>query len=107
MKHKVLKLIPIVSIVVFYSLSDFEKKELNNYKSTNVQIEQLEVKHLASEELLEKIANHEIETSWINSSIKSIEKNNSSSKWIVIFKNEENNATKKELNISVDYNKLI
>lgn len=107
MKNKLLKLIPIVSIVVFYSLSDFEKKEINSYKNSNVKIEQLEIKHLASEELLGKIASHEVETSWINASIISVEKNSSNSKWIVVFKNNENNTKEKELNIFVDYNKLI
>lgn len=107
MKNKVLKLIPIASIIVFYSLSGFEKKEINNYKSNDVKIEQLEIKHLASEELLGKIANQEIETSWINASIISVEKNSSNSKWIVIFKNNEDNTKDKELNIFVDYNKLI
>ncbi|MDD2895973.1 MAG: hypothetical protein PHG81_08120 [Aliarcobacter sp.] len=107
MKNKLLKLIPIVSIVVFYSLSDFKKKEITDYKSSNTKIEQLEIKHLASEELLGKIASHEIETSWLNASIISVEKNNSNSKWIVIFKNNENNTKEKELNIFVDYNKLI
>lgn len=107
MKNKILKLIPIVSIVVFYSLSDFSKKEINYYKSSDVKIEQLEIKHLASEELLGKIASHEIETSWLNASIISVERNSSDSKWIVVFKNNENNTKDKELNIFVDYNKLI
>jgi hypothetical protein len=107
MKNKILKLIPIVSIVVFYSLSDFGKKEINSYKSSDVKIEQLEIKHLASEELLGKIASHEIENSWLNASIISVEKNSSNSKWIVVFKNNENNTKDKELNIFVDYNKLI
>ncbi len=70
-------------------------------------MEQLEIKHLASEELLGKIANHEIENSWINASIISVEKNNSNSNWIVVFKNNENNVKEKELNIFIDYNRLI
>jgi|GEM_PF-5142563 len=107
MKNKIFKLIPIVSIVVFYSFSGFEKKEVNTYKNNDIKMEQLEVKHLASEELLGKIATHEIATSWINASIISVEKNSSNSKWIVVFKNNENNTKEKELNISVDYNKLI
>lgn len=107
MKNKIFKLIPIVAIVAFYSLSGFEKKEINSYKNSDVKMEQLEIKHLASEELLGKIANHEIENSWINASIISVEKNNSNSNWIVVFKNNENNVKEKELNIFIDYNKLI
>lgn len=107
MKNKVFKLIPIVSIVVFYSLSGFEKKEVTSYKSSDIKMEQLEIKHLASEELLGKIASHEIESSWINASIISVEKNSSDSKWIVVFKKNENKTKDKELNIFVDYDKLI
>ena len=107
MKNKIFKLIPIVSIAIFYSFSGFEKKEINSYKNNNIKIEQLEIKHLASEELLEKIATHEIENSWINASIISVEKNSSNSKWIVVFKNDENNTKEKELNIFIDYHKLI
>ena len=93
-----------MSIVAFYSLSGFEKKEINSYKNSDVKMEQLEIKHLASEELLGKIANHEIENSWINASIISVEKDNLNSKWLVILKNNDNNLKDKKLNISINLN---
>lgn len=104
MKNKLLKIIPVVSIMVFYSLSTLGKNDL---KANDITIEQLEVKHVASQEVLRKVAQHEIETSWINSSIVSIRKDNLDSKWLVIYENNEDNKDNlkdKRLNISINLN---
>jgi hypothetical protein len=101
MKNKLLKIIPVVSIIFFYSLSTFGKNDL---KASDITLEQIEAKHLASQEVLKKVAQHEIETSWINASIVSIEKNNLESKWLIIFKNEEITQKDKKLNISINSN---
>jgi hypothetical protein len=99
MKNKLLKIIPIVSIIIFYSLSTLGKNDL---KASDITIEQLEAKQIASQEVLKKVAQHEIETSWINASIVSVEKNDLDSKWLIVFKNNENNLKDKKLNISIN-----
>jgi hypothetical protein len=101
MKNKLLKIIPVVSIIIFCSLSTLGKNDL---KASDITLEQIEVKHLASQEVLKKVAQHEIETSWINASIVSVEKNNLESKWLIIFKNEEITQKDKKLNISINSN---
>jgi hypothetical protein len=101
MKNKLLKIIPVLSVIIFYSLSTLGKNDL---KASDITIEQLEAKHIASQEVLKKVAQHEIETSWINASIVSIEKDNLDSKWLIIFKNEENTQKDKKLNISINSN---
>ena len=83
MKNKLLKIIPVVSIIIFCSLSTLGKNDL---KASDITLEQIEVKHLALKKFLKKVAQHEIETSWINASIVSVEKNNLESKWLIIFK---------------------
>ncbi len=104
MKNKLFKLIPLISFVLLYSsLSSFGKEEIHN-KNNDIKIEQLQVKQIASQEILKKIAQHEIENSWINASIISVEKDNLDSKWIVIFKTSENNLKDKKLNISINLN---
>ena len=104
MKNKLYKIIPLISIVLLYSsLVSFGKEDFNK-KNNDIKIEQLQVKQIASQEILKKIAQHEIETSWINSSIISVEKNTSNTLWVIIFKNNENNLKNKKLNISINLN---
>ena len=61
---------------------------------------------MASEKILKKIAQNEIEKSWINASIISIEKIDNS-KWIVMFKNNDHKSKEKKLNILIDNTKVI
>ncbi|MBY0540789.1 MAG: hypothetical protein WCR78_06855 [Arcobacteraceae bacterium] len=104
MKNKLYKIIPLISIVLLYSsLVSFGKEDFSK-KNNDIKIEQLQVKQIASQEILKKIAQHEIETSWINSSIISVEKDTSNTLWIIIFKNNENNLKDKKLNISINLN---
>lgn len=101
MKNRVLKLIlPLATIAVLYSLSHLEAKEAKINKTST---EQLEIKHLASEEIIRKIAQNELEKSWINASIISVEKDNSS-KWVVVFENSEKEQKNKKMNILLDSN---
>ncbi len=94
---------PIVSsILFFYSLTQVEAKE---EKNTKVTMEQIKIKQIASEEILKKIAQNEIEKSWLNASIVSIKKDISDSNWYIVFENNENQSLgKKELNISINSN---
>jgi hypothetical protein len=94
---------PLVSsLLFFYSLTQVEAKE---EKNTKVTIEQIKIKQIASEEILKKIAQNEIEKSWLNASIVSIKKDTSDSNWYIVFENNENqNLRKKELNISINSN---
>ena len=94
---------PIISSVIFfYSLTYVEAKE---EKSNKITIEQIKIKQIASEEVLKKIAQNEIEKSWLNASIVSIKKDISDSNWYIVFENNENqNTKKKELNISINSN---
>ena len=95
---------PLIAVILLYSsLSSFGKEEITN-KNNDSKVEQLQVKRIASQEVLKKIAQHEIENSWINAAIISVEKDNLDSKWIVIFKNSENNLKDKKLNISINLN---
>lgn len=104
MKNKLYKIIPLISIVLLYSsLVSFGKEDFSK-KNNDIKIEQLQVKQIASQEILKKIAQHEIETSWINSSIISVEKDTSNTLWIIIFKNNEHNLKDKKLNISINLN---
>ena len=90
------------SMIFFYSLTQVEAKEENN---TKVTIEQIKIKQIASEEILKKIAQNEIEKSWLNASITSIKKDISNSNWYIVFENNENpNSKKRELNISINSN---
>lgn len=101
MKNKLLKLVlPLATMIVLYSLSHLEAKE---EKVNKTSVEQLEIKHLASEEILRKIAQNELEKSWINASIISVEKDNSS-KWVVVFENSEKEQKNKKMNILLDSN---
>lgn len=94
---------PLVSsIIFFYSLTQVEAKE---EKSNKVTIEQIKIKQIASEEILKKIAQNEIEKSWLNASIISIKKDTSNSNWYIVFENNEHpNSKKRELNISINPN---
>ena len=105
-QNKIFRLtIPVISsIIFFYSLTQLEA--IGEEKNTKTTIEQINIKRIASEEILKKIAQNEIEKSWINASIISIKKNENS-KWIVVFKNNEINAKEKKLNISIDNTKII
>jgi hypothetical protein len=92
----------ISSVIFFYSLTYVEAKE---EKSNKITIEQIKIKQIASEEVLKKIAQNEIEKSWLNASIVSIKKDISDSNWYIVFKNNENQSLgKKELNISINSN---
>ena len=104
MKNKLYKIIPLVSIIFLYSsLVSFGKEDFSK-KNNDIKIEQLQVKQIASQEILKKIAQHEIEISWINSSIISVEKDTSNTLWVIVFKNNENNLKDKKLNISINLN---
>lgn len=94
---------PLVSsMLFFYSLTQVEAKE---EKNTKVTIEQIKIKQIASEEILKKIAQNEIEKSWLNASIVSIKKDLSDSNWYIVFENDENEKLgRKELNISINSN---
>lgn len=60
MKNKLFKLIPLIAIILLYSsLSSFGKEEITN-KNNDSKVEQLQVKRIASQEVLKKIAQHEI-----------------------------------------------
>lgn len=104
MKNKLFKLMPLIAVILLYSsLSSFGKEEITN-KNNDSKVEQLQVKRIASQEVLKKIAQHEIENSWINAAIISVEKDNLNSKWLVILKNNDNNLKDKKLNISINLN---
>lgn len=104
MKNKLYKIIPLILIVLLYSsLVSFGKEDFNK-KNNDIKIEQLQVKQIASQEILKKIAQHEIEISWINSSIISVEKDTSNTLWVIVFKNNENNLKDKKFNISINLN---
>ena len=77
-KNQIFKLtFPLLSSAIFfYSLTQVEAKE---EKNTKVTIEQIKIKQIASEEILKKIAQNEIEKSWLNASIVSIKKDVSDS----------------------------
>ena len=107
MKNKLYKIIPLVSIIFLYSsLVSFGKEDFSK-KNNDIKIEQLQVKHIASQEILRNIAQHQLETSWINASIISVVKNTSNTQWIVTFKNNEQNLKTRELNISINLNGVI
>ena len=76
----------ISSVIFFYSLTYVEAKE---EKSNKITIEQIKIKQIASEEVLKKIAQNEIEKSWLNASIVSIKKDISDSNWYIVFKNND------------------
>ena len=105
-KNRIFKLfLPLLSsIVFFYFLTQIEAN--GEEKNTKITIEQIKIKQMASEKILKKIAQNEIEKSWINASIISIEKIDNS-KWIVMFKNNEPKSKEKKLNILIDNTKVI
>ena len=105
-KNRIFKLfLPLLSsIVFFYFLTQIEAN--GEEKNTKITIEQIKIKQMASEKILKKIAQNEIEKSWINASIISIEKTDNS-KWIVMFKNNEHKSKEKKLNILIDNTKVI
>lgn len=107
MKNKLYKIIPLISIIFLYSsLVSFGKEDFSK-KNNDIKIEQLQVKQIASQEILRKIAQHQIETSWINASIISVVKDTSNTQWIVTFKNNEQNLKTRVLNISINLNGVI
>ena len=104
-KNQIFKLtFPLLSSAIFfYSLTQVEAKEED--KTTKVTIEQITVKQIASEEILKKIAQNELEKSWINASIVSMKKDISNSNCNIVFENNEiQNSQKRELNISINSN---
>ncbi len=105
-KNRIFKLfLPLLSsIIFFYFLTQIEAN--GEEKNTKITIEQITIKQIASEKILKKIAQNEIEKSWINASIISIEKNDNSV-WIVTFENNEFNSKNKKLNILIDNAKII
>ena len=105
-KNRIFKLfLPLLSsIVFFYFLTQIEANR--EEKNTIITIEQIKIKQMASEKILKKIAQNEIEKSWINASIISIEKIDNS-KWIVMFKNNDHKSKEKKLNILIDNTKVI
>ena len=105
-QNKIFRLsIPVISsIIFFYSLTQLEA--IGEEKNTKTAIEQIKIKWIASEEILKKITQNEIEKSWINASIVSIKKDDSL-KWTVVFKNNELKTREKELNIIIDNTKII
>ena len=92
------------SIVFFYFLTQIEAN--GEEKNTKITIEQIKIKQMASEKILKKIAQNEIEKSWINASIISIEKIDNS-KCIVMIKNNDHKSKEKKLNILIDNTKVI
>ena len=104
-KNRIFKLfLPLLSsIVFFYFLTQIEAN--GEEKNTKITIEQIKIKQMASEKILKKIAQNEIEKSWLNASIVSIKKDVSDSNWNIVFENDENEKLgRKELNISINSN---
>ncbi len=96
---------PLISSVIFSYYLTQTYVEAKEEKSNKITMEQIKIKQIASEEILKKIAQNEIEKSWLNASIVSIKKDTSDSNWYIVFENNENqNLRKKELNISINSN---